>query len=253
MESILTNEGVLFKNNKIHIPSHIKRIKLDIGISTEAIHTEDWLNKNPNDLMVFGFEALPLCISETKKYFNQTVSKWKNTSNIIDLKWLNNQFIIVPVALGNNIISGENIDFFVTSKDVGCSSTLKPSDLLTSRHGISLDHVIKVPIFTLSDFFQILPLDSIDYIEYIKVDVQGTDLEVIKSGGKYISEKVVFVTMEPESETYSGSTSNTLENMIDYMNSIGFKFIQHKNTKDPTFLNTKFQDISDSIYISQFN
>jgi FkbM family methyltransferase len=246
---ILVKEGINFENGKIVIPKTIKKIKFDIGIAIEAVHTEDWLNKESDDLLVFGFEALPYCIDETKKYFSQPISKWNNNT-IINTSWLNNQFIIVPVALGNK--SNETVDFYVTNTNIGCSSLLKPSNVLEMK-GVTLENIISVPIFKLSDFFELLPLDSIEYIEYIKVDVQGMDLEVIKSGGEYISDKVVFVTMEEETTQYENALDNNLENMVDYMNSIGFSRINHTNCSDATFLNRKFQHLADSIYISQFN
>jgi hypothetical protein len=79
------------------------------------------------------------------------------------------------------------------------------------------------------------------------------DLEVIKSGGEYISDKVVFVTMEAETTQYENASNNSIKNMIDYMNSIGFYHIKHANCSDATFLNKKFQHLAGSIYISQFN
>ena len=240
--------GIPFVNDKIKINTNIKKIKLDIGIAIEAIHTEDWLNKDKNDLLVFGFEPLPYCIDETKKYFSQPISKWKST-NIIDTNWLNNNFLIVPVALGKS--TSENVPFYVTTNNIGCSSILAPS--FPTQVGINLEKIIHVSMFKLSDFFELLPLDDIEYIEYIKVDVQGTDLEVIKSGGKYISEKVVYVTMEPETTTYVNAENNSINEMIKYMESIGFTYITHPNTHDPTFLNKRFENIANTIYISQFN
>ena len=79
------------------------------------------------------------------------------------------------------------------------------------------------------------------------------DLEVIKSGGEYISDKVVFVTMEAETTQYENASDNNLKNMVNYMNSIGFSHIKHTNCSDATFLNRKFQHLAQSIYISQFN
>ena len=250
LKQILMNEGFLFDNDKLVVGENIKRIKFDVGIAIEAIHTEDWLNKEPNDLLVFGFEALPYCIQETKKYFSQKISKW-NQTNKIDTNWLNNQFLIVPVALGAT--RAESVPFYVTSSvNVGCSSILKPTEVLGNL-GITLDKIINVPMCPLSDFFELLPLDKIEYIEYIKVDVQGTDLEVIKSGGKYISEKVVFVTLEAETTQYELANDNNSHNMKEYMESIGFKHIIHPNTRDDTFVNKKFEHLANDIYISQFN
>ena len=250
LKQILVDSGIPFENGKIAIPSRFRRVKLDIGIAIEAIHTEDWLNKNPDDLLVFGFEALPLCVQKTREYFQQTQSKWTARNQRIDLSWLDNAFQIVPVALGKETGIA---DFFVTSSNnVGCSSLLRPNDLMRSQHNITLDHAIRVPVFRLSEFFELLPLDKVLYIEHIKVDVQGTDLEVVQSGGRFISEKVVYVTMEAESTTYHGANNNTLDNMLRYMNSIGFDRVD-VHTHDPTFLNRRFRHVAPSIYVSQFN
>lgn len=258
LRQLLLKNGVKFdSNSKIIIPPYVKRIKFDVGIAIEAIHTEDWLNKNPDDLLVFGFEALPFCVQETRKYFSQPITKWKNVhrkpflqNSVIQEKWLDNQFVIVPAGLADK--NDNNMNFHVTNKNVGCSSILKPSQELANI-GIRLENIINVPLYRLSDFFELLPLDTIDHIEYVKVDVQGTDLDVVKSGGKYISEKVVFLTIEAETTQYENAEGNSLKYMIEYMKSIGFLYIKHPNTLDATFLNKKFQHLAESIYISQFN
>ena len=257
LKEILLKNGVKFdENSKIVIPSYIKKIKFDIGISCEAIHTENWLNHDPDDLLVFGFEALPICVEKTRAYYSQPDSVWPHikpqyfTNSVINTKWLDNQFIIVPAALANT--DSETVDFHVTNTDVGCSSVLKPSKVLDAI-GRSLNRVISVPSFKLSNFFELLPLDKIDHIDYIKVDVQGIDLAVIQSAGAYISDKVVFVTMEAETTQYENASGNSISHMVDYMKSIGFLYIKHTNTNDATFLNSKFQHLANSIYISQFN
>lgn len=251
LKQVLLGFGIEFENDKIKISENIKKLKFDIGISTEAIHTEHWLNHDPDDLCVFGFEPLSTSVEATRKYYSQPNSMWKNTPNIINLKWLDNNFHIIPIAIGNT--ENNVIDFFVTDNDKGCSSIYPPSKLMKSRHNIALEKIIQVPIFKLSDFFDILPLERFEYIEYIKVDVQGSDLDVIRSGGNYISEKVVFVTLEPEMDLYDGANNNSISQMILYMNSIGFDYIRHENTCDPTFLNRKFAHLSKSIFIKQFN
>jgi len=257
LKDILSSNHFTFdENGKIKIPSHFKKIKLDIGVAIEAIHTEYWLNHEPNDLIVFGFEPLPSSVEETIKYYKQPTSKWTHVapSNKIDLNWLNNNFLIAPVALGNVDVSGSFLDFYVTtSKNVGCSSLFKPNTEVFKQIGVGIDHIMKVPVFKLSDFFDLIPFDQIEYIDYIKVDVQGNDLNIIKSGGQYIQDRVVYVTMEPEVGQYIGADDNSTSNMIAYMDTIGFDFIHHPNACDPTFLNRKFKHLANSIYIKQFN
>lgn len=82
------------------------------------------------------------------------------------------------------------------------------------------------------------------------MDVQGLDLDVLKSAKHFLSEKVVYVTAEPETVAYHGADHNTSGNIASYMTSIGFVQVDHPNTRDPTFLNPKFSDKKD-IYIWQ--
>lgn len=56
--------------------------------------------------------------------------------------------------------------------------------------------------------------------------------------------------MEAETSQYTGAEDNNLDNMVKYMESIGFNYINHANTHDPTFVNKKFQDIASTIYKS---
>jgi hypothetical protein len=112
-----------------------------------------------------------------------------------------------------------------------------------------VDDVVKVPVYNLSDFFNLLPDDAI--VDFIKVDVQGADLKVLKGAGHFLAERVVFVTAEPETTQYDNCSDNSAENIRNYMKSINFTEVKHPNTNDPTFLNNKFRDRS-HVYISQF-
>jgi hypothetical protein len=93
--------------------------------------------------------------------------------------------------------------------------------------------------------------DRFEYIDYIKIDAQGADFDIIKSAGHYLKDKVVFITAEPESHQYIGCQHNTSENMIVYLKEQNFEKINHPNTQDPTFLNNKFKDLYNKIYIKQ--
>ena len=52
----------LRSDGKIDIPSHIKHVKLDIGLSYNAPMSQYWLS-HEDDLMVFGFEPNPACVT----------------------------------------------------------------------------------------------------------------------------------------------------------------------------------------------
>jgi FkbM family methyltransferase len=252
LENILIkNKFELDENSKIILEKTIKHIKIDVGLSFDVPHSQNWIDNdmnNKNDTVVFGFEA-------NKNWINYITSPIKNNNfedfhtSTIALKYehLYNKFFIVPVALGN-VDKPKYMDFYTPKLSQGCCSLLPPNP-----HSIigNIVDTYKVPVFNLCNFFDLIPFDKIEYIDYLKVDVQGYDINVLKGAGKYLSEKVVYVTAEPETTQYLNSEDNSTENIVTYMRSLGFTYISHQNTSDPTFLNNKFIDKADDIYIWQ--
>jgi FkbM family methyltransferase len=244
LKTICEEAGLRFdKNNLISISDTIKHIKIDIGLSYNAIQSQSWL-ENESNLLIFGFEPNPSSIDTIKKQNYGSRCGRRG----LESKWLNNNIFILPVALSD--YNKTEMDFYVTSGDEGCSSLFEPNfNQLPSTHG--LEKIIKVPVYKLSDFFELFPFDKFPIIEYIKVDAQGSDLAIIKGGGQYLQNHVIYITLEAESTQYFGSEDNNEISIKSYMASIGFEQIQHPNTSDPTFMNTKFKDIAPSIFIKQ--
>ena len=100
-------------------------------------------------------------------------------------------------------------------------------------------------------FFDQFPWNRIDYIDYIKIDAQGSDLNILKGAGDYLKNRVVFVTAEPDGNQYIGAYKCNIDNITNYMISQNFVKINHPNTVDPTYVNKKFLNISNNIYINQ--
>lgn len=223
------------------IPSNITNVKIDIGLSYNAPQSNIWLSKE-NNTVVFGFEPNPESIiyilngniNNTKYYHD----------NQLDRKYIKeNRFFLIPCALSNN---EGYLDFYVNKDDCGTSSLYKPKDEILG----DLEKIIKVPVFRLKDFFDIFPWDKFSYIDYIKIDAQGSDLDIIKSAEHYLSDRVVYITAEPDGEQYHGAEFCNKNNIKEYMESINFIEINHPNTNDPTYLNKKFLYLKD-IFICQ--
>jgi FkbM family methyltransferase len=228
------------------IPANIKRVKIDIGLSYNAPHSQDWLdNDNTNELFVFGFEPNAECVEIMKKGGIQ--KKDSSHGKCIEDRFLQNNFCLIPVALGN-VTEVTYMDFYQMSQDCGTSSLHKPCDKSLG----SVKSVTKVPVYSLKDFFDAFDWNRFPYIEYIKIDAQGSDLDILRSAGDYLKERVVYITAEPESKQYDDVSHNTLENMQAYLESQGFEYIKHPNTFDPTFLNSQYAHLKDDIYIRQY-
>lgn len=213
-------------DGKIDIPKHIKHIKLDIGLSYSAPMSQYWLCQE-DDLIVFGFEPHPDCV---ESILAGAIKKHPSHGQPLEKKHIGNRFFLFPCALG---ISEESmVQFFATKQDVGCSSLFVPKYFEVAQ-------IMEVPIFRLSDFFDIFPFDIHPVIDYIKIDAQGGDLAIVKSAGSYLADHVIYITLEAENGQYL-NTHNSCDQINKYMKSIGFDSYTSGNTSDPTYVNTRF-------------
>jgi FkbM family methyltransferase len=250
LENIARNIGLEIKQGKIVIPEWVTSIKIDVGIAYDAPHTQNWIDADPGTI-VFCFEANPRWIKylmthpKDRDYnFKEYVPSRPGTPyKELEFDNIGRRCFIFPVAL-HNVSEPTTMDFYIPDISGGCCSLLKPTSEFSS-----VNEVVKVPVFSLADFLKLLPDDKI--IDYIKIDVQGADIDVLKGACDYIDEKVVYITAEPETTQYENSSENTPENMNEYLSTHGFVRLGHRNTHDPTFLNKKFFDRQD-VYIFQY-
>jgi len=98
----------------------------------------------------------------------------------------------------------------ITAQDTSSSSLLAPKEM-KQRESIT------VPLYPLADLMEAIPWDRISRVDYLKLDCQGVDLQILKSaGGGGWLKKVAIITAESEDEQYVGS-SNGLKDLIGYM------------------------------------
>ncbi len=226
---------------KIVLPESTKHVKLDVGLSYGAPMSQNWLSKE-KDLIVFGFEPNPEAVDLLRSASNQ--KKHECHGDILEHKYLDKQCFILPVALSQT--SEETKPFYITTLDEGCSSFYKPSGVL-----FDTSKVIHVPVISLKEFLDYFPWDQIPYIEYLKIDAQGADLDILRGVGQYL-ERFVFVTAESSvGNLYLDVKDNDVSKVEEYMKTQGFFRIHHQNTGDPTFVNFRYRNIAESIYIFQ--
>jgi FkbM family methyltransferase len=215
-------------DGKIEIPAYIQHIKLDIGLSYSAPISQYWLT-HEDDLLVFGFEPNPEAVASIVQ---GATKRHKDHGNPLEKKFIGKNFFLIPCALG--LSSNSTINFFVTENDCGCSSIYSPKYF-------DVKQIIDVPIFALSDFFDVFPFDTHPVIEYIKIDAQGSDLDIVKSAGSYLAERVIYITLEAENAQYE-NTVNSCQDIENYMQSIGFVRYVSPHTSDPTYFNPRYLD-----------
>jgi FkbM family methyltransferase len=220
-----------------NLSNGVSHIKIDVGLGMYNINSMDWL-QNESNLCLICFEpnldSKNSCISHINKINDKLVQN-------------NNAFLIVPFAL-SDVTEPTKLNFYSMLEDGGTSSLYKPLD--TKLGPVKCETIVDA--YPLKHFLDLFPWDRFEYIDYIKIDAQGADLDIIKGAGDYLKDRVVFITAEPESNQYVGCNHNTTENMIEYLKTQGFEKINHPNTCDPTFLNNKYKHLCDKIYINQF-
>ena len=226
-----------YKN--IIIPDTVTNVKLDIGLSYNAPQSQKWLENNTNTI-VFGFEPNPQAINSilSKNIIKQDPSH----GDPIDGKYINTRFFLLPICLSNVKIPTTKT-FYSTIGDCGTSSLYKPITFSYNETNVS--------VYSLQHFFDLFPWNKFEYIDYIKIDAQGSDLDILKSAGNYLQERVVYITAEPENNTYENCSHNSIDEITNYLISQNFKKINHPNTQDPTYINNKFIHLKDEIFIYQ--
>lgn len=223
------------------IPSSIKRVKIDVGLSYNAPQSQVWLQQE-KDLFVFGFEPNPDSVLSLQ---SSNIQKQQPSHGQPLSDENKSRFHLFPVAL-SDVNEKQEMDFYMTTKDCGTSSLLKPKEELGP-----IKAKVSVPVYSLAHFFDTFPWDRFPYIEYLKIDAQGSDLQIVKGAKQYLSERIVFVTLEPHGSLYEGGDDCTEEAIETYMRSNDFICIQHPNTVDPTFVNRRFLEVANSIFIYQ--
>jgi hypothetical protein len=140
--------------------------------------------------------------------------------------------------------------------DVGCSSLLKPAEI-TNPPFRGVKESFEVNVITLEHFFNNNKhiLEKFKRIEYVKIDAQGSDLNIIKGSASFIKENVVWVTAEGDGNYYKEECSEdnkcNRKNIVEFMCNLGFVEYDHPKTSDPTFYNPKFSDFMD-VYVHQY-
>lgn len=235
VKNFLEESGFVFNEGYIDVPLAMSHLKIDVGLSENAPQSQRWIEAD-HDTFVFGFEP----ISENRKRINSGDSDWPLKLNP---KYIGERIYIVPSALYSRHVP-EGMEFNVTRNDPGCSSLLKPVNF-------EIAYLEQVQVWTLDNFLATIDPVRFPVIDHLKVDVQGSDFEVIKGIGSSFG-RLLSITIEVDTSGYHGTT-NHYPSIVSYMRERGFrrlrfpKLLQYllriNNVKleveidDPTFIN----------------
>jgi FkbM family methyltransferase len=142
----------------------------------------------PN-LTIYGFDADPDACDEANTNLEERGINWDE--------------IHIPVGLGKEVGDAK---LYVT-KSLMCSSLYPPNEKYLSRFSflpefMSLDFEIPIEVITLDHFCQ---TEDIGEIDFLQVDVQGADLDVLKGASWILDKSILAIQIEVEfSHLYQG-------------------------------------------------
>lgn len=204
MKKLLEESGFEFSDSFLSIPENMKYLKIDVGLSENAPQSQEWI-ENDLETFVFGFEP----ILESRNSIKSGISRWPTK---LDPKYIGARILIVPCALFSKHIIG-GMEFNVTKDDPGCSSLLVPVNF-------EVAYTEHVEVWTIQEFMKFVNPARFPMVDHLKIDVQGSDFEVIKGIGESFS-RFLAITVEIDTNGYRGTSNNYVE-MYKYMHRRGF-------------------------------
>lgn len=181
------------------------RLRIDVGLSHSMPFAIRWVNYDKR-IVVMGFEPHSKNFEALTKLRNSLPEKMQA------------RVILFNYAIAN-VSQIESIEFFETGGenrrgDPGTSSLKRPKGSLES----AVSSITMVRAAPLRLFLNHLNFPSIDMV---KTDTQGSDLDVLKSLGKFIDRCLSVYSEFDSSSNYE--SANTGAELQDFMRSNGFE------------------------------
>lgn len=185
----------------INLSSLFEKYDLNVTgvIHIGAHHGEeikDYISKGITDIAFFE----PL--RESLQILQENLSEYADKANLM----------IFPYALGNE---EKEVEMYVSSHHGMCSSVLKPKVVLTQYPDITFDEMEKVKMITL-DQADI----QFENFNFLNIDVQGYELEVLKGSGKALEHVKYIYTEINREEVYENAPH--VDELDEFLSQYGF-------------------------------
>lgn len=171
--------------------------------------TVNFLNTWPNGTVI-SFEPNP-------NAFTKLSERSKNISNIHAYNLAVNNY---------NGIATLNVCYGTTGDNPifeGASSLLEPSESMKIHYG---GPKVQVPCVILDDWAQ---ANNVDHIDFMWLDLEGLELQVLASSPKILSKVQVIYTETNFYEFRKGTTQ--FQNLKDFLSKSGFRLLSHWYTE----------------------
>jgi len=201
---------------KLSFPSGVKRLWFDVGSHKEAMYTLPSL-RDQEDLAVIAFEPM--------------YDMWGQLA----LQRHHDRLFAVPAAVS---LDNGYAPFRRAGTDM-CSSlkaAAEGADQYRWPGGCTgTSFYFGVPIIRLETILELLPSELEDggrpAVEFLKVDAQGADFEVVQSAGKHLRRIGAFIVEVQLEPLYLDAKNES--DYIDYFTQRGFELVQKKKAESP--------------------
>jgi hypothetical protein len=263
--AILTSgtEGMVLspKNITIVASNSSRFVRVDVGLSDDASHSVECLFDNDNRLII-GVEPHPenitRLISGVPKYYSISTQSGiiRKGNNIKEIPDLASKFIIIRGAAGSVAFPTKRT-FYSAYPDKGNSSLYKIQSPKST--GNVTDSEFDVLEFPLSLLLEQIENAGFEFVESLKIDTEGHDLEVLKGCSDYLR-KVLYCRVECFKGVYENSKYAIRESqpshiilgndgyhdsasaVIDYLANYNFQLISSQ-PGDYVFLNSSLRHL----------
>lgn len=223
----------------INIPEKIKKVRFDIGLSYCAPNSAIWLNNDTENTFVIGIEPNKFACETIKK--NGLIESTQNKY----IKYPHPNFLLLEIAL-DNVKEKTKKNFYHMGGDVGVSSLLKP----TKNLKYPIQEISEVNVYSFSEILSKIDWDRFEYVELVKIDTQGKDLDILKSAEEYLN-KIVYINCEINTFQYYENNPKPQE-FDDFFEKNGFIKIKNNSfvdgeVVDATYFNKRYSDLGEKI------
>jgi hypothetical protein len=213
----------LDKHGRLDIPKDKTKLKFDVGLSWRAPNSALWLS-DEKDLFVVGIEPNIDALNSIKA----EGCVWNKRQRV---QMSDDNYMLLECAIDDVDVPIKK-KFYAMDGDPGTSSLLEPTHKLTRKQRVkSVYDVLVVP---LKYIFDLIPWDRFLYVDLVKTDCQGKDLDVVKSLGEYINKVACFNCEITTQGAYVGE--NTAHEFTKFFSGSGFE-IRNKRGADINLVN----------------
>lgn len=245
----------------IYRPKTAKFVRIDVGLSNDASHSVECLLDN-EDRLIIGIEPHPenikgLIFGTTKA--NSISLKDRLVRRGLNCKWtpdLREKFLVINGAAGSSSVPIKR-RFYSAYPDKGNSSFYKIHSLELT--GNITDREFDVVEFPLSSLLKQITEAGFEFVETLKIDTEGHELEVLKGCGEHIRQ-ILYCRVECFKGIYENSRhaereslpahiilgpdgyTDSATSIIKYLEDYNFKLVSSR-PGDYLFLNRELESL----------